>query len=156
MKVLSERMGHDMSVFPLDGPVPSLPPSTIMQGHAITLAVTARERNMTVRELRDFVGLSMGHKVVCGSAQQVADELEDWFKDGAADGFNILPPWFPGGLDDFVNLVVPVLQERGLFRTEYTGHTLREHLGIPKPEHRTRKLADKSVDGMTHPAAALT
>jgi FMN-dependent oxidoreductase (nitrilotriacetate monooxygenase family) len=141
MKVLSERMGHDMSVFPLDGPVPSLPPSTIMQGHAITLAVTARERNMTVRELRDFVGLSMGHKVVCGSAEQVADEMEDWFKDGAADGFNLLPPWFPGGLDDFVNLVVPVLQKRGLFRTEYTGSTLREHLGIPKPAHPASKAA---------------
>jgi FMN-dependent oxidoreductase (nitrilotriacetate monooxygenase family) len=140
MKVFSERMGHDMSVFPLDGPVPALPPSTIMQGHAITLAETARERKMTVRELRDFVGMGMGHKLVCGSAEQVADELETWFKDGAGDGFNLLPPWFPGGLDDFVDQVVPILQKRGLFRTEYTGRTLREHLGIPKPEHPAKRI----------------
>ncbi|TCR60798.1 LLM class flavin-dependent oxidoreductase [Bosea sp. BK604] len=150
MKVLSERTGHDMSVFPLDGPVPELPPSTIMQGHAITLAKTARERNMTVRELRDFVGMSMGHKLICGSPEQIADELEDWFRAGAGDGFNLLPPWFPGGMDDFVDHVVPVLQKRGLFRTEYTGHTLREHLGIPRPDHPAKQRA-ASATGVSEP-----
>jgi len=139
MKVLSERMGHDLSSYPLDGPVPELPPSTIMQGHAITLAETARRRKMTLRELRDFVGLSMGHKLMVGTPEQIADEMEDWFKSGTGDGFNLLPPWFPGGFDTFADHVVPVLQKRGLFRTEYTGHTMREMLGIPRPQHPARR-----------------
>jgi FMN-dependent oxidoreductase (nitrilotriacetate monooxygenase family) len=135
MKVLSERMGADLSSYPLDGPVPELPPSTIMQGHAITLAETARRRSMTLRELRDFVGVSMGHKLMCGTPEQIADEMEEWFRAGAADGFNLLPPYFPGAFDDFADHVVPLLQKRGLFRTDYTGHMLREHLGIPRPEY---------------------
>lgn len=135
MKVMSERVGHDLSSYPLDGPVPELPPSTIMQGHAITLAETARRRKMTVRELRDFVGISMGHKLMCGTPEQIADEMTEWFDAGAGDGFNLLPAWFPGGFDTFVDHVVPVLQKRGLFRTEYTGHTLREHLGLSRPAH---------------------
>ncbi len=139
MKVLSERMGTDLSSYPLDGPVPELPPSTIMQGHAITLAETARRRNMTLRELRDFVGLSMGHKLMCGTPEQIADEMEEWFKAGAADGFNLLPPYFPGAFDNFADHVVPVLQKRGLFRREYTGRTLRDHLGVPRPEHPARR-----------------
>jgi FMN-dependent oxidoreductase (nitrilotriacetate monooxygenase family) len=143
MKVLSERMGTDLSSYPLDGPVPELPPSTIMQGHAITLAETASRRNWTLRELRDFVGLSMGHKLMCGTPDQIADEMEEWFKDGAADGFNLLPPYFPGAFDNFADHVVPVLQKRGLFRTEYTGHTLREHLGIPRPEHPANRAINK-------------
>ncbi len=147
MKVLSERMGQDLSGYPLDGPVPTLPPSTIMQGHAITLAETARRRNMTLRELRDFVGMSMGHKLICGTPEQIADDLEEWFNDGAAHGFNLLPPWFPGAFDDFVDHVVPVLQKRGLFRTEYSGHTLREHLGLPRPEHPARRGANVTRGG---------
>ena len=135
MKVLSERVGHDLSSYPLDGPVPELPPSTIMQGHAITLAETARRRKMTVRELRDLVGISMGHKLMCGTPEQIVDEMTEWFDAGAGDGFNLLPAWFPGGFDAFVDHVVPVLQKRGLLRTEYTGHTLREHLGLSRPEH---------------------
>jgi len=141
MKVLSERMGSDLSSYPLDGPVPELPPSTIMQGHAITLAETARRRNWTLRELRDFVGLSMGHKLMVGAPEQIADEMEEWFEDGAADGFNLLPPYFPGSFDNFADHVVPVLQKRGLFRTEYTGHMLREHLGIPHPEHPAKRAS---------------
>lgn len=135
MKVMSERVGHDLSSYPLDEPVPELPPSTVMQGHAITLAETARRRKMTVRELRDFVGISMGHKLMCGTPEQVVDEMTEWFNAGACDGFNLLPAWFPGGFDTFVDHVVPVLQKRGLFRTEYNGHSLREHLGLSRPEH---------------------
>jgi FMN-dependent oxidoreductase (nitrilotriacetate monooxygenase family) len=139
MKVLSERMGADLSSYSLDGPVPELPPSTIMQGHAITLAETARRRNMTLRELRDFVGLSMGHKLMIGTPEQIADEMEEWFRDAAADGFNLLPPYFPSSFENFADHVVPVLQKRGLFRKEYTGHMLREHLGIPRPEHPAKR-----------------
>jgi FMN-dependent oxidoreductase (nitrilotriacetate monooxygenase family) len=135
MKVLSERLGHDLSSYPLDGPVPDLPPSNTMQGHAINFAETARRRKMTLRELRDLAGLSLGYKLMYGAPEQIADEMEEWFKAGAGDGFNLLPPWFPGAFDDFAEHVVPLLQKRGLFRMEYTGQTLRDHLGLPRPEH---------------------
>jgi FMN-dependent oxidoreductase (nitrilotriacetate monooxygenase family) len=135
LKVLSDRLGHDLSSYPLDGPVPSLPPSTIMQGHAVTLSALAKKHNLTLRELRDFTAAAMGHRLLCGTPEFVADGLEEWFVAGAADGFNLMPPWFPGAFDDFVDQVVPILQRRGLFRTEYTGRTLRDHLGLPRPPH---------------------
>jgi FMN-dependent oxidoreductase (nitrilotriacetate monooxygenase family) len=135
LKVLSDRLGHDLSGYPLDGPVPELPPSTVMQGHAVTLSALARKYNMTLRELRDFAAGAMGHRVLCGTPEMIADGLVEWFVAGAADGFNLMPPWFPSAFDDFVDHVVPILQRRGLFRTEYTGHTLRDHLGLPRPPH---------------------
>ena len=76
-----------------------------------------------------------GHYTLIGSATQVADQLEEWFTSEAADGFNILPPWLPGALDDFVDLVIPELQRRGLFRTAYEGRTLRENLGLRRPQN---------------------
>jgi alkanesulfonate monooxygenase len=75
---------------------------------------------------------------VRGSPQQIADMMEEWFLGEACDGFNIMPPYLPGALDDFVELVIPELQRRGLFRTEYEGRTLRENLGLPRPESRYR------------------
>jgi alkanesulfonate monooxygenase len=74
--------------------------------------------------------------MILGTPEQVADQLEDWFINEAADGFNVMPPYLPGGLNDFVEMVIPVLQKRGLFRTEYEGHTLRENLGLPRPENQ--------------------
>ena len=68
--------------------------------------------------------------------EQIADQLEEWFINDAADGFNIMPPYLPGGLDDFVELVIPELRRRGLFRTEYEGRTLRENLGLPRPTNQ--------------------
>lgn len=133
LKVLSDRLGHDLSEFPLDGPVPTLPESTIMQGHAVTLSALAKKHNLSLRELRDFTAAAMGHRLLCGTPEFVADGLEEWFVAGAADGFNLMPPWFPGAFDDFVDQVVPILQRRGLFRLEYTGRTLRDHLGLPHP-----------------------
>jgi FMN-dependent oxidoreductase (nitrilotriacetate monooxygenase family) len=135
LKVLSDRLGHDLSSYPLDGPVPSLPPSSVMQGHAVTLSALAKKHSMSLRELRDFTAGAMGHRLLCGTPEQIADGLEEWFVAGAADGFNLMPPWFPGAFDDFVDQVVPILQRRTLFRTEYAGHTLRDHLGLPRPSH---------------------
>jgi len=135
LKVLSERLGQDLSDYPLDGPVPDLPPSTMMQGHAVTLTAMAKAKNMTLRELRDYAAAAMGHRLLVGTAEMVADGLEEWFTAGAADGFNIMPSWLPGTFDDFVDDVVPILQKRGLFRREYTGTTLRDHLGLPRPAH---------------------
>jgi len=141
LKVLSERLGHDLSGFPLDEPLPELPPSAGMQGHAVALTALAKRENMTLRELRDYTAAAMGHRLLYGSPEEIADGLEEWFVAGACDGFNIMPPWFPGAFEDFVDQVVPILQKRGLFRTEYTGTTLRDHLGLPRPEHPAKAAA---------------
>ncbi|WP_240181734.1 NtaA/DmoA family FMN-dependent monooxygenase [Nocardioides sp. 616] len=93
----------------------------------------ARSENLTVRELLLRLGGGRGHRTFVGTPEQVADDLEEWFTAGAADGFNVMPPVLPQGLDAFVDHVVPILQRRGLFRTEYAGSTLREHYGLPVP-----------------------
>ena len=87
---------------------------------------------MTLRDLYNLTAAARGHWVVCGTPKTIADTLEEWFVANAADGFNILPPYFPGAFADFVDLVVPELQRRGLFRHDYTGKTLREHLGLAR------------------------
>ena len=99
----------------------------------------------TLRELLHRLAGGRGHNVVHGTPVQVADTIETWFTEGAADGFNVMPPLYPQLLDTFVEQVVPILQERGLFRTEYAGSTLREHYGLPRPE---------SQYAAAHPAAA--
>jgi alkanesulfonate monooxygenase SsuD/methylene tetrahydromethanopterin reductase-like flavin-dependent oxidoreductase (luciferase family) len=92
----------------------------------------ARRENMTLRDLYNLTAAARGHWVVCGTPRKIADTLEEWFVERAADGFNILPAHFPGGFNDFVDLVVPELQRRGLFRREYEGTTLRDHLGLSR------------------------
>ena len=131
--VLSERLGADMSVHPLDGPVPPLPETEHLKSRATLLAEMARRENLTLRELFHRVAAARGHLLLVGTAAQVADVLERWFAAGAADGFNVMPPFFPGQFDVFVDQVVPLLQERGLFRADYTGTTLRDHLGLQRP-----------------------
>jgi alkanesulfonate monooxygenase SsuD/methylene tetrahydromethanopterin reductase-like flavin-dependent oxidoreductase (luciferase family) len=107
-----------------------------MRGHAATLTALAKRENLTLRQLRNIAAGAMGHRLLCGTPEQVAAGLEEWFVAGAADGFNIMPPWFPGAFDDFVDQVVPILQKRGLFRHDYSGSMLRDHLGLPRPPHR--------------------
>jgi alkanesulfonate monooxygenase SsuD/methylene tetrahydromethanopterin reductase-like flavin-dependent oxidoreductase (luciferase family) len=135
MRVLSDRLGADLSAYDLDGPVPELPPSTMMQGHARVLQAAARRDNMTIRQLRDYAAVSSGHRVLIGTPVQVADDLESWFRSGACDGFAIMTPYSPGPFDAFVDRVVPILQERGVFRRHYAGQTLRDHLGLERPPH---------------------
>ena len=89
--------------------------------------------------------MARGHNIVVGTPETVADVMEEWFETHAADGFNLLPPVFPTGLQDFVDTVVPELQRRGLFRTEYEGRTLREHLGLPFPETRHKPPPGESA-----------
>ena len=104
---------------------------------------TARRENMTLRDLYNLTAAARGHWVVCGTPQRIADILEEWFAASAADGFNILPPYFPGGFADFVDEVVPELQRRGLYRREYQGTTLRDHLGLARiaaPQSRSRAV----------------
>ena len=133
INVLSERLGQDMSVYDLDGPIPDIPPSESHHGFAHALLSKAKRDDMKLRDLYNLAVAARGHWVLCGGPETIADTLQQWFEEGAADGFVVMPPYFPGAFDDFVDLVIPVLQERGLFRREYTGTTLRDHLGIDRP-----------------------
>ncbi|UTT71259.1 LLM class flavin-dependent oxidoreductase [Arthrobacter sp. DNA4] len=100
----------------------------------------ARREHLTVRQLIGRLGGGRGHRTFAGTPEQVADAIQEWFEADAADGFNIMPPVLPSGLDIFVDQVVPILQDRGLFRREYTGRTLREHFGLAKPASTSTKL----------------
>lgn len=93
----------------------------------------ARRERLTLRQLIARLGGGRGHHTFAGTAEQVADTIEEWFTRGAADGFNIMPAVLPSGLERFVDEVVPILQRRGLFRTEYTETTLRGHYGLERP-----------------------
>lgn len=134
---LSFKLGVDVSGLPHDKPLPKglldkLPPN-LAPSHLID---DRKRETMPLLELAyESSGSLAGHQVV-GSAQQIADMMQEWFEGSACDGFNIQPPYLPGLLDDFVNLVVPELQRRKLFRTHYEGKTLRDHLGLPQPESR--------------------
>jgi len=101
----------------------------------VVAGIVQRE-NPTLRQLLHRLAGARGHRVFVGTPEQVADTIEEWFTQGAADGFNVMPPYYPGGLEVFAEKVVPILRERGLFRTEYTGTTLRDHFGLPRPESR--------------------
>lgn len=133
LKMLSSRLGQDMSVYPMDEPVPDLPLPDTSHGFARTMLAKARRESMTLRDLYNLTGAARGHWVLVGTPESVADTLETWFTRRAADGFNILPATFPQGFDAFVDEVVPILQRRGLFRRHYEGTTLRDHLGLPRP-----------------------
>ncbi len=128
--LLPERFGTDMRGHDLDGPLSDLGESDSYHGFARVMLSKAWREAMTLRDLYNLVAAARGHWVLCGSAEHIADTFEEWFVGGAADGFNVMPPYFPGGLTDFVELVVPILQARGLFRREYAGTTLRGHLGL--------------------------
>jgi alkanesulfonate monooxygenase SsuD/methylene tetrahydromethanopterin reductase-like flavin-dependent oxidoreductase (luciferase family) len=93
----------------------------------------AQRENLTIRDLYRRIAGARGHMEVVGSPAEVVDLMEQWVKEGGCDGFNIMPPVFPGSLVDFVDLVVPELQRRGLYRTQYEGTTLRANLGLTRP-----------------------
>ena len=132
LTLVTSRIGYDVSGYPLDGPVPAPPLGEGSRTFHNVLYERARRENMTLRDLYNLTAAARGHWVLCGTPERIADTLEQWFVDGAADGFNVLPPYFPGGLSDFVDLVVPELQRRGLFREEYEGTTLRDHFGLAR------------------------
>jgi len=133
---LSEMLGTDISGHPLEGPLPDVPLTNSQQGRQKVIVEMARRDNLTIRELAIRVAGQRAHRVLCGTATEIADSLEHWHTTGAADGFNILNLHFPQGFIDFAREVVPELQRRKLFRTEYEGRTLRENLGLPYPINR--------------------
>jgi FMN-dependent oxidoreductase (nitrilotriacetate monooxygenase family) len=141
-EILSTFIGVDLSVYNFDDPFPDVQPTARSSGSFHNWVGLAKQEGLTLRQLA-FRAARGRMSVIKGSPQQIADHMEDWFLDNACDGFNIMPPYLPGAFDDFVELVVPELQRRGLFRTEYEGRTFRDHLGLKRPASRyqARELA---------------
>ena len=137
ISILEHTIGvHGLDKLPLDGPVPEMADTNGPLSRQRLLLEQAKRDNLTFWELCLANAGPRGHVLSIGTPSQVADEMEHWFKDGAADGFNVMPAWNPGSLKDFVDLVIPELQRRGLFRTEYEATTLRGNLGLPRPVNR--------------------
>ncbi|HTS41557.1 MAG TPA: LLM class flavin-dependent oxidoreductase [Xanthobacteraceae bacterium] len=132
---LSIALGHDASKFDADRPLPDIPESNASKSGRERAIALAKKENLTVRQLAQRLGGYSGLAMV-GTPKTIADEMEEWLETQASDGFTVMFPYLPGGLDDFCQKVVPELQRRGLFRREYEGKTLREHLGLPRPENR--------------------
>ena len=137
MGSLSVQLGFDASHLPLDQPLPDeLPPSNASHTMREKLVDLSRIEGWTVRQLAQYVGGAFGVLEMIGTPQTIADQMQEWLETQACDGFNVMFPYLPGGLDEFVDQVVPELQRRGLFRRAYEGRTLREHLGLPRPVNR--------------------
>jgi alkanesulfonate monooxygenase len=155
-EILSLVLGSvDLTPYPLDGPFPeNLPKSNASQSTYQYVIDMARKENLTMRQVALRVAGARGKSVVRGSPQQIADHMEEWFRKDGCDGFNLMPPFLPGGLDDFVELVLPELRRRGLFRTEYEGRTLREHLGLARPASRYAKVPSSGEQAKPVPASA--
>jgi alkanesulfonate monooxygenase len=132
---LNGMLGYDVSGFDPDGPLPEIPETNAGKSSRERLVQVAKEKNLTIRQLAHRVG-GYGGLAFVGTPATIADGMRQWLEEAGSDGFNIMFPYLPGGLDDFVDKVVPELQARGLFRTEYEGATLRENLGLKRPPNR--------------------
>jgi FMN-dependent oxidoreductase (nitrilotriacetate monooxygenase family) len=134
---LRQMIGLDLSGFDLDGPFPRHLIDTegargVASRFKLVVDIVDREKP-TIRQLVQRLAGARGHWVIAGPPEKIADNIQTWFENGAADGFNVMPPWLPGGFDVFAEQVVPVLRKRGLFREEYAGKTLRDHYGLTRP-----------------------
>lgn len=140
----------DLSDYPLDGPLPDQVPNQRMHSRGQIFIDIARRDGLSIRDLYLSIAGGNGHYRLIGTPKDIVDEMQAWVEAEAADGFNILPTWLPGGLEDVVDQVVPELQRRGMFRTAYEGRTLRENLGIPRPGNRLAArraaVADAAAD----------
>ncbi|MDL2400771.1 LLM class flavin-dependent oxidoreductase [Rhizobium mayense] len=132
---LSIALGHDASSFEPDGPLPEIPETNASKSGRERVIALAEAEKLTVRQLAQRLGGYAGLAFV-GTPQTIADEMEQWLHEEGSDGFNVVFPFLPQGLQDVTTRVVPELQRRGIFRREYEGTTLREHLGLPRPQNR--------------------
>ena len=132
---LSIALGHDASKLDPEGPLPEIPETNASKSGRERVIEMARRENLNVRQLAQRLGGYSG-LTFAGTPQSIADGMEEWLHTRGSDGFNVMFPYLPEGLDDFVDRVVPELQRRGLFRREYPGTTLRDTLGLPRPANR--------------------
>ncbi len=133
---LSITLGLDASKFDPDGPLPdNLPETNATKSGRDRAELLARREGLNVRQLAQRLGGYSGLAMV-GTPETIADDMEEWLHTKGSDGFTVMFPYLPQGLDDVVDRVIPEIQRRGLFRTEYEGSTLRENLGLPRPENR--------------------
>jgi FMN-dependent oxidoreductase (nitrilotriacetate monooxygenase family) len=141
LKILSSYMGGiDLTQYPLDGPLPDLNIEVnAVKSRFELIKDLAKRENMSILELSRYIAGSRGHNIFVGTPAQLADHFVKWVDQDACDGFNLMPPLLPEGLDLFVDQVIPILQEQGVFRQEYEGSTLRDHLGLTKPDNRYSK-----------------
>lgn len=132
---LSDYLGGiDLSNYPLDGPLPQhIPETNGNQSRRQLIIDLAKRENLTIRQLYKRIAGTRGHRLIFGTPEQIADQLEEWFTYGGADGYNLMFPYLPGSFTEFVDEVIPILQSRGLFRKEYEASTLRGHLGLSTP-----------------------
>jgi alkanesulfonate monooxygenase len=140
LELLSNQLGNfDLSQYDLDGPLPDVPESlyaTASQSSTRNIVRWAKEEGLTIRQIYERFAGARGQRTLIGSPVDIVDDMEKWFCNYGVDGFLVHPPYLPGGIADFVELVVPELQNRGLFRSEYEGTTLRENLGLERPASR--------------------
>jgi len=142
---LSIAVGQDARKFDPDGPLPEIPETNQSKSGRERVVALAKRENLTVRQIAGRLG-GYGGLAMMGTPKMIADQMQEWLETGASDGFNVMFPYLPGGLDDFVDLVVPELQRRGIFRTEYEGKTLRENLGLSRPENRFFAATAKAAE----------
>jgi FMN-dependent oxidoreductase (nitrilotriacetate monooxygenase family) len=149
LQQLAADVGVPADQLDLDAPLPeNIRPADQIEGNRTRYELTvelARRDNLTVRQVLGRLGGGRGHRTLAGTPEQIADSMQEWFTRAAADGFNVMPAAMPSGLEDFVDHVVPILRQRGLFRTDYEGETLRDHYGLPVPPQSRRTAAFTGV-----------
>ena len=140
LELLSNQLDNmDLSEYDLDGPLPEIPDHVAAlagQTSMRNIVRWSKEEGLTIRQIYQQFAGARGQRTLIGSPTEVADDMEKWFRNYGDDGFLVHPPYLPGGLSHFLNLVIPELQNRGLFREEYEGPSLRENLGLPRPKSR--------------------
>jgi alkanesulfonate monooxygenase len=133
---LSRRLGHDVTAMDPDKPLPDLSAVDEVGTRSGQMLDMARREGWTLRQLYQHFAATRGHMVLVGTPSEIVDSMQEWFENDACDGFNLIPPMFPGEFDAFVDMIVPELQRRGIYRTAYEGDTLRDRLGLSVPESR--------------------
>ena len=144
--LLSARTGNDLMDYELDKQLPPLPENLVISSRSDMIKSWSKVPGAsggepTLRELCQRFAASRGHYSIIGTPEDVANEMQRWLENGACDGFNFVPSVYPSGLEDFVTMVIPELQKRGIFRREYEGQTLRDNLGLRRPISRYAKTA---------------